>query len=444
MNRASYSPRPSRPHRVPVRACMLALLACSPPVLADSVTDWNRIMDTVSPAVGAPPQRTYLATVVHIAIHDALNAIDRRYQTYSVVPGASATASPDAAIAAAARDTLMHELSRAPETPAKANARTVVEAAYADALAAIPDGASENQGVAAGQAAAAAILTTRQNDGISTPHLPYTMAPAVGVYQPTPTVLASPQFAGFANLRPFTFSDPRRFLPDGSPILHPRSLHYALDYLEVKSLGSARVRGLYPDSELTRIARFWAGGGANWNAVLRNIANGLGMDRWQHARLFALASMAQMDGLIVTFTAKYQRSFWRPVTAIRWANDGNPFTASDNQWLPLLETPPYPDYPCALPTTSGAATEVMRRFFGTDRVGYELTANVPPVTLPAPMAPLPAAAITRRFHSLSYAAQESASSRVFAGIHFRDGCHKGLRVGEDVARHAVRHYLKPL
>ena len=169
-----------------------------------------------------------------------------------------------------------------------------------------------------------------------------------------------------------------------------------------------------------------------------------GLDPWEHARLFALLNMAQADALIANQTWKYTYNFWRPVTAIRWADDGNPRTASDTAWRPFLVTPPYPDYPCALPTATAAATEVLREFLGRDDIAFTRTHNAPAVALPAPMAPLPAKAITRTFDSLSQAAAESRDARVFAGIHFREGCQAGARQGSQVGRFVVGHELRRL
>jgi hypothetical protein len=151
------------------------------------------------------------------------------------------------------------------------------------------------------------------------------------------------------------------------------SAAYTREYNEVKQVGDARVRGAMPDSEESDIARFWPGGG-NWNRTARVIADGRGLDRWQHARLFALLNIAEADALIANQTWNYTYNFWRPVTAIRWADDGNPDTVSDPFWRPFLVTPPYPAYPCALPTEAGAATEVLRQLFGTDNIAFGRTA----------------------------------------------------------------------
>ena len=189
--------------------------------------------------------------------------------------------------------------------------------------------------------------------------------------------MITPSFAGWAHVTPFALRHGAQFEVEPGAIFDLTGAAYAREYNEVKQVGDARVRGAMPDSEESDIARFWPGGGSNWNLTARVIVDGRGLDRWQHARLFALLNMAQADAFIANQTWKYTYNFWRPVTAIRWADDGNPDTVSDPTWRPFLVTPPYPDYPCALPTATGAATEVLRQFFGTDDIAFSRTFNAP-------------------------------------------------------------------
>ena len=362
--------------------------------------------------------------------------------------GPSRGASPDAAVAAAASQTLLELLAPLPDSPAKQAAIATIEDAYDATVGPGPYDAATQAGIDAGAAAAEAILALREDDGSATPHLPYTLGPAPGVYQPTPNpefpAVITPSFAGWAHVTPFALRHGAQFEVEPGAIFDLTGAAYAREYNEVKQVGDARVRGAMPDSEESDIARFWPGGGSNWNLTARVIVNGRGLDRWQHARLFALLNIAQADALIANQTWKYTYNFWRPVTAIRWADDGNPDTVSDPTWRPFLVTPPYPDYPCALPTATGAATEVLRQFFGTDDIAFSRTFDAPAVPLPAPMAPLPAKTITRSFDSLSEAAAESQDARVYAGIHFREGCKAGARQGTQIARFVVRHELRPL
>ena len=435
-----------------------ALALATTPTLADSVIDWNIVAGAVAPRMtglqregslqpvpGPQPQSRGLA-IVHIAIHDALNAIDSRYETYLPRAPANPDASPDAAVAAAAYHVLLAYIPGDAPLVLPSGA-TTLDTVYADALAALPD-AGKAAGIAAGAAAAAAILQQRTGDGSTGIDPVYTTAPGPGAYQATPNpdfpAQIIPSFAAWAGVTPFAINSASQFRADPGEIFDLGSAAYAQEYNEVFSLGDARVRGADPASEETDIARFWPGGGADWNANARLIVNGLGLDHWQHARMFALMTIARADALIANQDSKYLYRFWRPVTAIRWADDGNPATVSDAGWRPLLPTPPYPDYPCALPTDAGANAEALRRFFGTDKVAFTRSITAPAVALPAPMAALPAKPMTRHFDSLSDAVEEAASARVYAGIHFRSGCYAGARMGRQVGHFVYTHYLKPV
>jgi hypothetical protein len=412
------------------------------------VTDWNAVAEVVAPRFGGPQQQSRVQAMVQIAVHDALNSIKPRYARYTEIGRAHRRASPDAAVAAAASQTLLELLIPVPDSPLKQAAIAAIETAYDATVGAGPHDAATLSGIDAGTAAADAILALRADDGSATPHLPYTLGPGPGVYQPTPNpefpAVITPSFAGWAHVTPFSLRHGAQFEVQPGDIFDLTSDDYAREYNEVKELGDARVRGALPDSEESDIARFWPGGGSNWNLTTRVIVDGLGLDRWEHARLFALLNMAQADTLIANQTWKYTYNFWRPVTAIRWADDGNPDTDSDPIWRPFLVTPPYPDYPCALPSATGASTEVLRQFFGTNHIAFTRTFNAAAVPLPAPMEALPAKTITRSFDSLSEAAAESRDARVFAGIHFREGCKAGSRQGAHIARFVVRHELRKL
>ena len=427
-----------RRQRLCLRTLACALAGLMPAIAsADSVTEWNQIADATT-AIPLPMKLRAMA-MTHIAIHDALNAIDPRYRSYSIAPTANLHASPDAAVATAARDVLVSTV------PAQA---ATVNGLYADFMAALPPCPAAHPrclryGVLAGRGAAHAILAARVGDHADAPQFPYTRAPAPGVHQPTPTTswdqLSTPMFESWAGVTPFALRRRDQFRAQPSRLFDLRSPTYTFDYLEVKYLGSAQARGgAHADSEMSRIARFWYGSGSNWFPTARAIAARHDLDQWQNARLFALLAISQVDVTISVFDSKYHYDFWRPVTAINWINDGNPYTRPQPGWLPYLVTPPYPDYPCGVPMLAGAGTEVLRRFFGTDYVPYTVTARF------AAQGNIPADEITRRYWLLSQAAAEAASARVYAGIHFRTGCRVGVGLGEKVGRFAYRHYLQPL
>ncbi|QNP40964.1 vanadium-dependent haloperoxidase [Lysobacter solisilvae (ex Woo and Kim 2020)] len=330
-------------------------------------------------------------------------------------------------------------------------ARNAVVAAYIAALNAIPDGTAENDGVAAGRAAARAILTARLNDGSGSPHTPaYTAVPAAGVYVSTvPFGSAAPQFNHWSATRPFVVQSATQFRVPPGEIFDLSSDAYADAYNQVKDLGDARTRGARPDSPQSDIARFWYHGGVDWQANARLILPGFNLDAWGQARALALMSVSMADAGIANAESKYWYTFWRPVTAIRWASDGNPNTQSDPSWLPFITIPPYPDYPCGSTGAAGAATGALRLVLGTNHAPFTRTVNVPALPLanqmwPAGLPGVPAKAITRTYSSLSNALNEVGRSRVYAGIHFLEGCQAGGVQGEMTAEYIYPRILQPV
>ena len=400
-----------------LRACLLpALAALALPCLAqaDAVTDWNTITWRTAASAGAPPIQTRINAIAHLAIHDALNSIDRRYQTYAMTHATSPGASPEAAIAAAAYVTLSTTV------PAKA---AEIEASYLAFIGGLscPQAYPEcvEDGIDVGVAAADAVLALRENDGSATPHAPYSEPELPGVYQPYPSAQV-PAFGNWSKVRPFALNHGAQFRPGPSPLLDLGSATYAQEFQEVQTVGSASARAAAPNSMETITALYWAGGAANYNVIAQKVAAGRGLDMWQHARLFALVNMAQADAAIAVFDAKYHYKFWRPVTAIH--------ASGNTDWESFLANPPYPDYTSGISILAGSASEAMRRFFGTDELPYSLTA----------------AGIDRSFARLSQAEHEAAMSRVYAGIHFRTACLDGIRQGNAIGHYVFRHYLKPL
>lgn len=399
-----------------------ASLASMAPSRADVVVEWNQIAEATA-AAGAPPFRARITAMAQIAVHDALNSIVPRHDSYNPLAPAAPGSSVPAAVATAAYRVL------AQQVPSQAAALAITYANRIDEIADCPAGYPSciEDGIFAGEAAALAILAGRDGDGSATPHLPYTLAAGPGVYQPTP---GAPQFAGWAAVTPFALVSGSQFRPEPSEIFVLSSDAYARDYNEVKRVGSpaSEAEGHRTADQSAR-ARFWPAAGGSWNTVARMIAAGRGLDAWEHARLLAVLNMALSDAFVSVFDTKYTYNFWRPVTAIRAGDtDGNPATEADPAWSSYQPTPAYPDFTCGLTINAGAAVEVIRRQFGTDHLPYTLTV----------------AGLTRSFATLSQAGDESVDARVFGGMHFRTGCELGLRQGEKVGRFVTLHALKAL
>ncbi len=384
----------------------------------NAVVHWNQVAaDAYRPTQGLVPlAQTRTFSILHASIHDALNAIDRRYAPYTPGLAAAPRASADAAVAAAARDVLVVLI---PDQAA------LVESAYGRALAAMPDGPARAAGIATGQAAARATLERRRHDGADSAMQPlYRPRPAAGEYQFTaPFDFAN--LPGWGRVQPFVI-DLRRHALDGPQAL--ASSEYARDLAFVKQIGHAT--SATRTAEQSEIARFWyEDSPLGWNRIASSVIRQRGLDAWDAARAFVLVNFAMADGFIAGFDAKYHFRFWRPVTAIHAAaSDGNPATEADPAWQPFLVTPPVPDYPSTHTVLGWAAADVLIDLFG-DKVRFDATS----LTLPG---------TTRRYRSFSQAAEENGQSRVYAGIHFRHAVRDGRRQGRSIGQ-AVAKALAP-
>jgi hypothetical protein len=411
----------------------------------DPVSNWNLVAIQATLTAGengVVASRTI--AIAQAAVHDALNAIDARYERYAFTGSAPGGASVEAAIGAAARDALVGTIpvGAVPGFGSPANqalAVAQVDAAYAATLAGIPDGLPKSDGIAVGQAAAAAILALRSTDHATTV-VPYTPGTQPGDWQPTPNpVPFDPPAAadhlpavapGWGNVTPFVLLRSSQFEPNGPPSL--TSKQYTDDYNEVKAIGEKN--SATRTAEQTSIARFWyEGSPGGWSRIARIVAESRGLDSWDTARLLALVNLAMADGFIAGFETRYEFNFWRPVTAIRAGDtDGNDETIADPTWSTLLNTPAIPDYPSTHSVLGGAASEVLRRFFRDDDVPFTTTSGAP------------FGGLTRSFDSFSQAAAENGESRIYCGIHFRSAVHDGIKLGNKIGGYTFTHALQPL
>jgi len=414
---------------------------------ADAVTDWNANAGRAALAACLAPtdnplHESHLYAIMHVAIHDALNAIERRSRPYAYDAEAPAGASGDAAVAAAARDVAVPLIGQVPFPPACLQAGIAsIEADYATALALIPDGPAKALGIQVGHASAAAILAQRAADGSDTPlqDFGYPQGTKPGEYRFTPgfNFVFAP---GWADVTPFVLHHSSQFR--AAPPYKTRMKRYTADYEEVKALGGD---GLTTPSgrtaEETEIALFWVESSPlQWNRIARTASATMGLDPWENARLFGLLNLALADGYIGSFETKRIYKYWRPVTAIRMGDaDGNRETVGDPTWTPLVPTPPIPDHDSAHSVEGGAAAEVLKQFFRTDHVGFSTCS----LTLPAGSRCGDAAPVLRSYSSFSEAAEENGLSRILVGFHFRNAVNDGIRHGRKIGRRAVHHFLRP-
>ena len=448
-----------------VRTASLALLlgtalvaptlpsAAAEPVVgapSGTVTHWNAVAGEAALAVGLAPannplHESRMYAMVQVAVHDTLNAIEPRYRSYAYDGDAPAGTSVEAAVAVAAHDVLVSALGQlTPPFDAGAGAGVaVVEDAFDDAMAAVPEGRARTDGVAVGAAAADAVLALRAGDGSDTPlfvgERDFEQGTEPGEWRFTPERPFA--FApGWGDVDPFALGRASQF-GIGAPY-RVTGRRYAADLAEVKALGgddvttpSART------ADQTEIAYFWLESSPlAWNRIARTLAAEQGLDEWEAARLLALLDLALADGYVASFDTKYDDSFWRPVTAIRAAaRDGNPATTADPDWTPLAVTPPIPDHDSAHAVEGGAAAAVFRSFFGTDAVAFSACSRLLPEGTCTEADPT-----LRTFDSFSAAAQENADSRIYVGFHFRHATEAGLDHGHKIGSFVAHRYLKPL
>lgn len=395
--------------------------------VADPVVYWNQVtVDAVSAGRPGPIGMVDIA-LVHIAVHDAVQAIEKRFEPYHFEAD-RALGRRSAAVAAAAHDVLVGMYPTQVAT---------LDPIYYNYLA--DHGLGGDPGLAVGQQAAMRILPLRRVNPDPLPP-PFVGGTTVPLWRPTPSFLGNPPAPApfspmaapwMAKFDPFTLTSPTRFRSEPPPEL--TSERYSRDYKEVKAFGS--LTSTARSAEQTDLAYFYSGNiPAQWNSALRAIATRYLRRTGDSARLFALANMATADSLISSWDSKVHYVLWRPVTAIVEADhDGNPETISDASWQPLINTPNYPDYTSGANNVAGSMTRTLELFFGTDRVTFDVTTAVPQ-----------AVRKTRTYRRFSHAADEMVEARMLLGIHFRFADVAGRTQGHRVADWTVNHYLLPL
>jgi len=395
---------------------LFSILLVAVQARAGEVERWNRVATDAALAQELDPlSESRIFAIVHASIHDALNAIDRRYEAHQASALAAPGASAEAAVAAAAHASLTELM------PAR---KAAFDAALAETLAQVRDRQAAASGLQAGRQAAAINLAKRRDDGASR-NIVYTAGQKAGEYRPTPPDFTPAAFAQWGMIRPFVLTSAAQFRP--APPLDPKSARARAEIEEVRVIGgkTSSVR----TAEQSEIARYWyENSPQGWNRIARVVAADRGLDEWESARLLALVNFAMADGFIGGFEAKYHYKYWRPATAIRENGGAN----GDADWLPDLWTPPVPDYPSTHTVLGAAAAAVLARYFGSDLVSFSMTSGVP------------YAGITRKFWSFSEAARENGASRILAGIHFATAVQAGYEQGDRIGAWTYERALRPL
>jgi hypothetical protein len=448
---------------------------------AGSVQHWNEIaidasgLDHTPVAPGenrvfgeqlGPGRASRAMAIIHLAIFDAVNAIEGGYNSYTGVGHAPIGTSMKAAIAQAAHDTLVALFpSQAPS----------FDDQLADDLTDIPDGRVKMYGVTLGRRTAAAILAARANDGSQRPEprvgIEFLTSNEPGKWRQDPvSVIPLALGAYWGEVTPFVLEAPNQFRVPPPPRLDSRE--YAVAFDEVKVLGGdGVVTPTTRTAEQTLIGTYWAYDGTPslcapprlYNQITMRIAHKMGTDRnaVELARLLALVNVAMAEAGFAVWESKYYYQYWRPVTGIREADehtgptrlgDGNPATAGDKTYLPLGApasnltgpnfTPPFPAYPSGHAGFGGALFEMLRKYYRTDRIPFTFISDefngvtrgnngtVRPV-------------VERSFSSLSQAEEENGQSRIYLGIHWVFDKTEGIAQGRRVADYVFKHALQP-
>jgi len=377
----------------------IAMLAAVPGAWADVVTDANAAAAAIASKLPGTPPAVRAMAITQVSVFDAVTAITGRYPALRAKVPAPPGASVDAAVAAATRTALSKLV------PAQ---QAAIDAYYAAALKPLADGPAKTAGIAVGEQAATAVLAACANDGAMAPNTyrPHTTA---GVYVPT----VFPAVPHWGKRTPWLLSRADQFRPGPPPSLTDDT--WKRDLEEIKAVGGKTSARRTP--EQTAIAQFWEATAPDvyW-PVARSVAGMAGRDVTGNARLFALAGMAMDDALIAVFDAKYTYNFWRPVTAIR-NTDGS---AGDPGWVPFIDTPMHPEYPCAHCIVSASLATVLQAELG----------SAPSPTLTSTSSTANGA--TRTWKSPEEFAQEVAVARIYDGVHYRNSTVVGTEMGRKI------------
>jgi hypothetical protein len=379
---------------------------------ADTVTDWDAKATAAAPPAALGEREV---TIVDLAMFDAVNSIERRYQPYLSQLPAAQPISADSAAASAAATALagLH-----PETAASFKSAL---AEYLAHLAASPEALAN--GARLGEAIALKTLEARANDGATAvdSYRPKTKA---GQYVPTANMVSST----WPTMRPFALVSPSQFRPGPPPSL--KSREWATDYNEIKDLGGKASTAR--SAQQTEAARFWLMAGPQaYHPLARQAVIARQLKLIDSARFMAMFGIALTDAYIAVFDAKYHYEFWRPVTAIRNGDlDDNPDTARDATWQPLDSTPVHPEYPCAHCIQSGAARVILESL-GQPISELSLTSSTAP-------------GVTHHWSNLDDFTTEVASARIWAGFHYRFSTRVGTALGRQVGEYVANKVMQPV
>ena len=404
----------------------LAIVTTAHAQNANQVVEWNQIfIDTLIATNTANSSSQRLGAIVHTAIFDAHNGVERRYSPIFVHDVTPSGTSRRAAVVAAAYTALVGLF------PSR---KSALDVSYQASLAALSDddgdgGESRDRGIVWGTYVAQAVLAWRANDGFTGTYPAFIGGLALGQWRPTPPLFGPMSAQGLAFTAMFVLDSNTQFRPGP-----PRSLSsqaYTDDFNTVKSLG--RLTGSTRTPDQTALALFWEGNAStHWNQAANQIAAANHLSMSDCNRLFAVLNIAMADTAITTWSGKRFYGSdpnvvtWRPVSSIPLGDiDGNPDTVSDPAWLPLMNSPSHPEYPAGHPSLNGAAATVLLDFFD-DEQNFTLTT----IGLPS-----------RTYSSITQARADGNNARVWGGMHYPSTVAISDAVGEAIAHYVNQHAM---
>ena len=418
-----------------VLAAMALVSSSAGSARGDVVTEWNEnFQDAVRNVGGTAANGARLGAIVHSAMFDAHNGIEKRYTPIHVdfdfAGGAAPGSSRRAAVIQAAYATLVAVF---PSQKATFDAeRAASLASIVGDPADVESSKSIANGIEWGAKVAADILAWRSGDGWSPEPDPFFGNLAVGQWRSTPPAYAPGAGPQLGNVTPWVLPYGSYFRPAGPPSV--LSAQYTTDFKEVKALGSLENPDGARTADQTEAARFWQSPDQRWDRIAHAIvAQRGGQSLSKNVRLFAMLHLAQADATLACWDAKYFYNYWRPITAINLADtDGNPDTDADVDWKPLITTPPFPEYPSGHAAVAPAQALVIYSLLGD--TSFSVTSS-PSATAPA---------ITRSFNSLGAAVDEAFYARIWGGIHFFTACQAGRELGIKVGNYVLANAMLPL
>ncbi|MCL4198505.1 MAG: vanadium-dependent haloperoxidase [Phycisphaerales bacterium] len=406
---------------------MSAVVALAMPCFAgtDMVIDWNKAaLNAIRTGRSNPPMATRGLAMMHTAMYDCVNAIDRAHEPFFVDANPPIGTSREAACATAAYEVLVHLYP---------NQIDYFDFVLYESLKKVADSQAKVDGIALGQFVAQQIIDWRATDGWDR-IVPYEPGNLPGQWRPTPPGFLPALLPGWGQVTPWAMTGGEQFRAPAFPDL--TSVEYANDVNETKALGDVDSQVRTP--EQTEIAYFWADdpGTAtppgHWNVIAQDCAIAMGYGIGKNALLFAKLNVALADAAITCWDTKFHYNLWRPYHAITLADqDGNPLTEPDPTWMSLIVTPPFPEYTSGHSTFSAAAARILAYEFGTDQMSFTTTSDGTP-------------GVYRSYTTFSSAAAEAGRSRIYGGIHYEFSNQNAQQAGRDLADWVQANFFGPM